>query len=515
MNCLSGVINKVLITGVLMMATSLVSEVKSQQEVSGLSDTRQISAVSILNDSVNVGEPFEYIIRVDYRPDRVRPDFRRLLRDVALLPFEQIHRTRTLISQSEISDGIQRYQISYSIVAVNVVPGQSYTIDPLVVHYEQLESGEDLQIKIESKEISIGQFHSEDFLSVPFQTLKGEVYDNSNLKRLAIIFGVMIFLAGGISLIRKAVLKPLVKGQSFSDISREKFETVRVGNLGKRQKIIQYEHLILSMLKHYLSLGARLFWIGSEPGSSEESNRRGQLKQYLQSGYRPREPEDKDLEVIEGGLISLYAGIEQKASSERLEDRLERQGTVRQRINRNRLVFYSGVILLFLTFILLTVLLNPRIWVDEDARVFNNWMNSLPDRLLAEDNQDDLDILDVQVLGNISEQQRVLEKLQSDRLRSAYLYNYGTLVAKVFRKILTNPPEDEEDEAAEPPSFEFPLLLLSNAVRFYPYDEDTRRNLEIVILLRENEEEKGSDDIQGELGPSTPATSRDMNQVLF
>jgi hypothetical protein len=498
-----------------MMSILLVSDVRPQQGEGRLPDGIFINAESEINETVRVGEPFKYVIRVDYRSDHVSPDFRRLLRDVILLPFEQIHRTRTSISQSEIDVGIQRYQLSYSIVAVNVVPGQSYTLSPLSVHYHLFESDVDQQVDIEAKTITLAQYFSEDYLTVPFQALKGKVRDHSSYTRLLIILGILVSLASGVGMIRKAISKPFISGQSFSDRSREHFEAVRGSTVSKKQKIIQYERLILSIFKHYLSLGARLFWSAQDFGPEDEARKRERIKLHLQSGYRVGEPEEKDIEVIEGGLISLYAGVEQVAVSERSEDKMRRQGSAAQRIKRNKLAFYSGIFLILMTFILLILLLNSQIWIDRDIQVFNSWIDSLPERLLEEDNQYDLDILDVQVLGNISEQHRVLENLQSDELRSAYLYNYGTLVAKVFRKIITMPPEDEEDEAAEPPSFEFPLQLLSNAVRFYPYDEDTRRNLEIVILLKENEEQKGSDDVEGELGPPTPGFSRDMNQVLF
>jgi hypothetical protein len=57
--------------------------------------------------------------------------------------------------------------------------------------------------------------------------------------------------------------------------------------------------------------------------------------------------------------------------------------------------------------------------------------------------------------------------------------------------------------------------LLANSARFYPFDEDIRRNLEVVIRLKESQDNKESGEIQGELGPPTPGFSRDMNPLLF
>ena len=129
-------------------------------------------------------------------------------------------------------------------------------------------------------------------------------------------------------------------------------------------------------------------------------------------------------------------------------------------------------------------------------------------------------MIDVQMLVQFAEQQDILQKLQQDTVKSFYLYNFGTIVARAYVSILSGENQDEEeageDESTNKPSFEFPLQLLANAVRLYPQTEEARRNLELAIVLREAEKkEEDSGKVQGEVGPPLPGFSRDMKQILF
>ena len=239
------------------------------------------------------------------------------------------------------------------------------------------------------------------------------------------------------------------------------------------------------------------------------------IKPALESAYSDCGPQDQDIQTIETNFDRVYIGIEQQSSEERafLEQKLH--GNVRQRIKKNRFNFIVGFMAAIISLIFLYLSINQHVWINQDAQVFNKWINSLPDRLLEEEKRHDLNNIDIEMLGHISDEQRVLENTQLDFYRSRYLYNYGTLATIIYKSILLMPPRDEEEEAPEPPTFEFPLLLMKNSVRFNPEDEDIRRNLEIIIGLKESQKKEESGEIEGELGPPTPGFSRDMNPLLF
>jgi hypothetical protein len=243
--------------------------------------------------------------------------------------------------------------------------------------------------------------------------------------------------------------------------------------------------------------------------------RTSQLKQPLESAYSIAGPIDNDVQIIEENIENVYLKINQESEDENILVQSKLEGTKLQRIARHKFSFAGGIAGILICLMFVYLLFSPDLWMDKDVTIFNNWIGSLPERILDESNDRNMGTLDVEMLGYISDQQQVLENLESDIVRSAYLYDYGTLVGKIYKIILTMPPVDDEEEATQPPSFEFPVQLLANAARFYPFDEDIRRNLEVVIRLKESQDSKDSGEIQGELGPPTPGFSRDMNPLLF
>ena len=471
---------------------------------------------SQVNQNIYVGEPFEYKIRVVYRPDVIKPDFRKLLRDVNFAPFEQLHRSRTSIIETVISPNEHEFQLSYSIVGISVIPGELYLLDPLTIEYIDLEANSNLKLESAPWAVTIDKYYTDEAINIPFQSLKSVMADYTSLRRLIIILFLIIFIVTGGVLIWLSVRKRLKKGHSVADLLKQQIEELKRLSDDKRIKLIHYEKIILSLINHYDKYSAWAFW--TTRSESEPLNWRGrshQLKKLLQTAYSEFGPEDRDIGNIENQFEKIYAEIESECIEERAASLSRLEGPVMQRISRNRVKFGCGIATFFVAVLLLLLLINQHLWVNQDVQIYNNWINSLPGRFFDQSRAHELGNLDVEMLGHISDQQRVLENLESDYLRSAYLYDYGTIVAKVYKTILTMPPQDEEEEAAEPPSFEFPLQLIANATRFYPFDEDVRRNFEIIIMLKESQEDKGSDEIEGELGPPTPGFSRDMNQILF
>jgi hypothetical protein len=218
-------------------------------------------------------------------------------------------------------------------------------------------------------------------------------------------------------------------------------------------------------------------------------------------------------------LTEIDRYVEPESLAERANKLALIQGTVRHRIAERKLVFSAGIVCLAVTVSLLVMLVRPGVWRDHDIAVYNGWINSLPARLFDETQDHTLSTVDVEMLGHLAEERNVLQELTRIKLRSEYLYNFGTVVAKAYLAVLTAANQVEEEaeemEAAEKPSFNFPVQLLSNSARFYPHDEDTRRNLELAIMFREKEENRGSEEVQGDIGPPTPGFSRDMKQMLF
>jgi hypothetical protein len=485
------------------------------EEIEPLDSGQLIRVTTDISDHIYVGEPFEYKVRVIYRPDKIKPDFRQLVRDIRFVPFEQLHKSRTSIVENNSSADFYVYELAYSVVGINVIPGTTYTLDSLSVNYSEIETEQTDSVLIEPVLVTIEKYYQQNAMDIPLQPVKGLVIDDSIYKQIVIVFCLALFFILGMSLIWTATRRRNHVGRSKADMLKDNIDELRSKNVTIREKIIQYEKIILSLFKHYGNRSAKSFWSWqSETGSPFWEEHAQQLKQPFERAYTVAGPVDKDIHTIEDNVESVFTEIDPKSIEERLIALNDLEGTILQRISKYRFTFVIGLSSTLISIIFIYLFASPEIWRDRDAVVFNNWIDSLPPRLLDETKDDSLGTLDVEMLGHISDQQLVLENLQTDKLRSSYLYNYGTIVAKAFKVVITMPPEDEE-EIPEPPSFEFPLLLLSNSARFYPYDEDIRRNLELVISLKESQKDNESGEVQGELGPPTPGFSRDMNPVLF
>ncbi|NNE39132.1 MAG: hypothetical protein HKN08_12565, partial [Gammaproteobacteria bacterium] len=430
-----------------------------QENTGDLSAAQDIYIEASSDLIAHVGEPFEYQVRVVYRPDKVAPDFRRLLRDVSFVPFEQRHKTRTGIVENKDSDDIHEYLLSYTIIGVDVIPGNEYHFDDITVRYIDLETDNPETLTITPSPVQINRYYNDNPLGIALQPVKGPVDDKTSIVFFLLIFCLLVFVLVSGALLKKVLLKPDVNPQSIAEQVLEQINEIRVSIHDRRSKLIEYEKLLLSLFKTYGNRTASGFWLSTFSGDGSLWSISGAtIKPALENAYRASEPEAPELKRLEVEFEKLYKEIQQQAKEERSVIESQLQGTLGQRVKQNRFTVLVGSLAMIIGLLFLVLIVNQNIWMDLDGRVFNQWMNNLPQRLIAEDKQHELNNLDIEMLGHISDEHRVLENLQSDELRSAYLYNYGTLATNIYKSILLNPPEDEEEEAAEPPTFEFPLV---------------------------------------------------------
>lgn len=473
---------------------------------------------------VYVGQPFVYHVRVLYRPSAVAPDFRRLIRDVGFAPFEQLHLTRMNVQETEIPDGLREYTLSYSILGINVIPHVAYPLMPVRLSYTRLASGEVRELRADPGTVQITGYYPPDITGVSFRPLKGTVADDYALKLTVLAAGSLLFLAISWLLIRHAAARRSVEAASLADVLRDQLHGIRTGLMDSRRKILEYERILLSLFSHYGGQSALAFWTGRRPGRDglwlDQASR---FRTAVLPGYGQDEPDSVQVSVLESCLTEIDGHVGPDSLAERADITAARQGTLRQRIARQRGVFIAGAVCAVMALWLLVLVLMPTLWRDTDAAVYNGWISSLPSRLFDESQDTLLSTVDVEMLGHLAEQQNVLEALTGAEARSRYLYNHGTIVAKAYLNVLNAEGAAQQEaegeigemEAAARPSFEFPVQLLSNAARLDPHDEDGRRNLELAIMIREQEDDKEARDVPGDIGPPTPGFSRDMKQMLF
>ncbi len=494
----------------------------SRAEDAGLADGQNFSITVQADDEVYVGEPFEYRIRVLYRSDKVVPDFPGLVRNVRFVPFEQTYLSRPAITNRPYATGINEYVLSYPVLGISVLPHAAYTLDPIRLTYH-IKGDEKLHEKLlDPIEVKIGAYYPPEIFGIPFQPLQVAIQDYYLLKQLAIgLAALLLLLAGGL-LIRSALRKQQYSVTTEADRIRQQYDAVASATVDNRQSLLGYERVFLSLLIYYRKYTAREFWV-REPGQGDTHWRQYLLE--LKQGFRPAyhqavEPDLASVGTVRDTVQQIFSYFDADIRAERLATLDQLQGTLRQRLSHNRWRFAIGALILLFGSVFFILLVRPVLWRDADTALYNGWINGLPVRMFDNSQDNKLGTVDVQMLVQMSEEQEILQKLVNDRIKSAYLYDYGTLVARAYIAIISgenvDAQESEETEAPNKPSFEFPKQLLANSVRLFPDNEDSRRNLELAIMLRESEKKDDENSkVEGELGPPLPGFSRDMKQLQF
>ena len=471
-------------------------------------------------DTIHVGEPFEYRVRVLYRPDRVEPDFPGLLRNVRFVPFEQLHLRRPAISQSNLPDGINEYVLSYPVLGIAVVPYKTYTLDPVRLDWRVLASGVTEGVEVQPGAVVISGYYPAEVYGQSFEQLRQAINDHYLFKQLAIAALAILTLLGGGGLLHSALRRRQLYVAVEADRIYRQFESVSPTD-NSREGLLAYERVLLTLLLSYRKFSARAFWMG-EPNNMDSGMLPvlQRLKQRLRPAYQMAEPGLDSVSLVRDDLQQVFSALQSEVDDQRSAGLEALQSSVLRRIRQHRLAFAGGVLALLVGLCSTVLLVRPALWRDADTILYNDWINSLPARIFDDTRDKELGVIDVQMLVQFAEQQDILQKLQQDTVKSFYLYNFGTIVARAYVSILSGENQDEEeageDESTNKPSFEFPLQLLANAVRLYPQTEEGRRNLELAIVLREAEKkEEDSGKVQGEVGPPLPGFSRDMKQILF
>jgi hypothetical protein len=507
----------VLLAGVLLISTH---RLVAQTGNNTLADELSVSLQVEIPNVIHVGEPFEYRLRVLYRPDRVEPDFAGLLRNVRFVPFEQLHLRRPVITRTTLADGMNEYILSYPVLGIAVVPYKTYTLDPVRLDWRVIASGEQGGVEVQPGAIAISGYYPAEVYGQTFEQLRPAINDYYRLKQLAIAALALLMLFGGGMLLHRALRRRQLIVAVEADRIYRQFESVSPA-ANPRARLLAYEQVLLTLLLFYRKFSARTFWAGrSDNVESAMQTLLLRMKQRLHPAYQLAEPGQDSVSLVREDLQQVFTAIQPDIDAERQAGLDALQGTLSRRIRQHQLSFAGGISAVLVGLCCAVLLLRPAVWREADIILYNDWINGLPARIFDNSRDRELGVIDVQMLVQFAEQQDILQKLQTDIVKSAYLYNFGTVVARAYVSILSGENQDaeqaDEEESTNKPSFEFPLQLLANAVRLYPQSEDGRRNLELAIVLREAEKkEEDNGQVQGEVGPPLPGFSRDMKQILF
>lgn len=483
-----------------------------QNTVAGnLSGIQNITASLDVRSRVFVGEPFNYTVRIDYKPGLVKPDFSKLLRNIQFSPFEQIQNRSVLIKDSEISADVREYTLSYPIQGVKVVPHSQYPLAAVKLPYSDLTDNKDKSLTIVPHSIYITGYYPEDVTGIPFRPLEGAVSDYLLPKRIAIGLSSLLFLILGSLIIRSVVMRGDTAASSRLRELQRLFNFTREHTYGRREKILLYEKIFLTLLIFWRKQSAYNFWLKKDSIDNPYWKEKASvLREKFETAYARKKSEDMDAESTEESLEQVFRHINDEEIDAAIK-REQAEDTLGKRIRRHRRTFIGGIASIMIAAVFFAMLVKPSIWESNDVAVYNHWIHSIPPRMLT-GNGSSHGSMDIELLSDITQPQNVLEKLKSVRLKGAYLYNYGTAMAKASAGGGTT---SNNQLTVSQTSLRFPVMLLSNSVRYYPYDEDARRNLELAVMLLQKERKKKVEITLGNSGPPTPGFSRNLSEVLF
>ena len=144
---------------------------------------------------------------------------------------------------------INEYVLSYSIVGIDVLPGNSYSFDEITVRYTQIESNTVSSVSAQPSPVIIKRYYTDQALDIPLQPLKGYVEDNAAIIRGLLITCLLLFFILSGVLIISVIRKRDVNAQSIAEQIQKRFKHVKQTVQNRRKKLIEYEKLILSIFQ--------------------------------------------------------------------------------------------------------------------------------------------------------------------------------------------------------------------------------------------------------------------------
>jgi hypothetical protein len=437
-------------------------------------------------DSYFVGDTIKYQVRVLYRDSRINPDFNMFERSASFPPFEK---REVRESEQVVFDDVKAFTLDLVLQAVEVVPDTTYRLDPIVVYYSpQGKPATALQsLRITPQSIHVTSYYPQDVSATPLRPLKDAIDDWSGPRQavLATSGGVLLALSG--FLLWRFGRKRRTAELSEPERLWREFHALAPASLGHRAYLLSCERIFTRLLHWRTGISPGTFWAGTTPGDDAWKEYSARARQLLNKSYRPEGPAAGDVE-------RFSALLNEALSSVVAEERLKRE---EEPSPFNRILQQPGVLATSATsaavaILILTLAAQPGRWLSPDVLRYNEAVRAA----VAEETIPD----------RSSEFSKVGEQAGIGTVKAAALYNAGTIRARLGASSTAPFGEMEllhavfqkeepihvflDDQDSIDMLLNSAVLLrqaerdLKTAVRADPHDEDTRRNLELVIKRR-------------------------------
>lgn len=448
--------------------------------------------VSFDRDSYSVGETVTYRVRVLYRDELVDPDLDSFRRSVGFAPFE---RREVSERQRTMAEGVKEYVVEYVLQGVSVEPHSTYQLNPLVIYYSSSRTagGELQSLRIQPPPIHISGYYPRDVSRIPLQGLKGEIRDPTRVRQalmgvsggLILTLAILLLWRSGRKRRQVELSEPERLWQDFHELNR--------ASLDNRAYLLSCEKIFTHLLQSGSQVSPVRFWSGTEPEDTIWRDAAARARVLFSQIYRPSMPTDEDAERITALLDEMFTSMVMEKRLQR-----EKQPSVFSRLLQQPDVLAKSGIFVVLAALMLILAAQPALWFSPGLARYNEAVRLVKDETTRMEGTFELSDLG--------------EQVEDGAIRAAALYNSATITANLGLSTDTEASQEEllaalfqEDhslvmmfhELDEGQRLEILEMLsrraeslrraevdLKTAVRANPYDQDIRRNLEIVIKNR-------------------------------
>lgn len=438
------------------------------------------------------GDIVHYRFRMVWNEDAVTPRLDAFETSVSFYPLEK------LAVQSDtrgLSGPLREYTADFILQAVNVEAPSSYRLDTATVYYSRASDGhaEVHALRANPPAVHFGEYFPQDVADITLLPYKGAMDEASGLRGgLMGGLGLLLLVTVAAMLWLRSRRRPAADLSPAERLWRE-FEELRNAEGDERQRLLGCERVFTRVLELRAGMTPAEFWATRDLDSTGAGADLVAAREAFKAAYRPEGPADADLASVMASIDDLLAPL---VEEERLRREMRVSAADRLRA-QPRLLAASGMLgLAGLVALLLAAL--PAAWVPDDVSAYNDAVGLLE---AGENLQEAYDAFAA-----------LTEAAEDPRVKAASFYNLGELLVDPrmnrisrerfdnFRQAIFIPDvtlsrmlHDMEMDA----EFELVTLLteltrryvqaeqaMRAAVRLWPEDADTRRNLEILSKIR-------------------------------
>lgn len=450
-----------------------------------------IRALATLNRASYLpGERLIYTLQVAWRPGRVIPDFDALERNISFHPFDAISR-RTGTRRD--AGGSSSYLADFTLQAVDVEAGASYELGTVTVFYTRRddETGEVQAIRTNPPRIHIGEYFPDNVTAIELLPVKPRIDIALTLRRAALIGGGVLLLAMCVAAIWWYGRRRPYTTLSPAEQSWRDFATLKSRSADNRWLLVAYEKFAARAFELRADIAPVDFWTSNDLGEWQAAV--DEVRELVSIAYRSESPDGEHVAALGEVIDELLRPV---VAEERLQRELHDDPVERLRRQPRVLTAAAGLLLGGIVAFILAIA--PSLWVPADINAYNEAVG------LLEEGGDLQPVVDTFIA--------LAEDASDNRIRSASLYNAGTLLADPslsrlsrdrFRNFMAAifladitldrlMHDMELDSELELVNLLTELTrryvqaeqLLKAAIRAGPVDADMGRNLEILGKIR-------------------------------